>query len=799
MTLLINKLGVNATNIVPARQFLSCYNRVVDAVYEVPNTEGYFYKCDTAGTTVKVVGIAYGGETAYITNAAGYVTSIAPYSNGFMVAGFWTYTIPTLGTVFTTHDCATFTEDGVTSGKGYVRSAATFATFPNNTDLGIARLKSRWDGTQYIVYARLTQVGITSDHSTRIGRWNAATSKWELLTTPSLFGCDSYDIEVVGGVTTVYASGYVNNTTAPYSLCRWVSTNPSVWTQCAGGFPMAESYIDGRPVYPAIAIANGNVFVGGAGTGGTLPSNYIVKYNPTTDTWGAAANGLNGIVTDLACVLNGTERTILAVGAFTEDGVSNTLRYMAQLNVANNTWGAVGNNPYTFQMNPVVLDATSAYPKIVNSEPSDTSKFVVGSFLIGAQCPVVPGGTTTNLLEIKNMTFAAPTALSVTARAAGGIQDCTWGIDQWADRYTMTIVGKGTWIDNNPYPTVPYFTSAYLQSKGLVGNTSYVLQVTGGVNTFGGVNEYSGIDEASVVASTSFLSVPSAPTGLSYISASSTLTWVAPVGGAVSYKVYNGITEINATTGTSALASTSANVQSAFTVVAFNGSGKSVASAILYVLPVPAAPTALTKVSSTGTTITLSWGASAGGAVSYNIYENGTTSVGTSTTTSKTITGLIPGSSHSYTVKGVNASGESAASNTLVAVTTLLATPATLATSLISTTGLTLSWGAVAGATFYEIYGAGTTKTSATNSIALTGLTANNSYSLTVKALSSDNYSVVSAAFTGLTLPSAPLNLVKASSTATTMNIQWDTPVGGAGSYKVKVNGVVQVVTVTAV
>jgi hypothetical protein len=116
---------------------------------------------------------------------------------------------------------------------------------------------------------------------------------------------------------------------------------------------------------------------------------------------------------------------------------------------------------------------------------------------------------------------------------------------------------------------------------------------------------------------------------------------------------------------------------------------------------------------------------------------------------------------------------------------------------LHSTTGFTLSWNAVSGATSYEIYGAGSTRTSGTNSIAITGLTANTSYSMSVKALSVDNYSNISGAVNIYTKCNAPTNLQSLGQTTNTATIRWSDPANGAGSYKVKVNGVEQTVTIT--
>ena len=82
----------------------------------------------------------------------------------------------------------------------------------------------------------------------------------------------------------------------------------------------------------------------------------------------------------------------------------------------------------------------------------------------------------------------------------------------------------------------------------------------------------------------------------------------------------------------------------------------------------PPAPTNLRLNGSAGTTsIPLTWNASAG-ATSYDVFRSGTL-LGNVGGTSANVTGLAPGTSHSFTVRAKNAHGSSGNSNTLTAST----------------------------------------------------------------------------------------------------------------------------------
>jgi bacillolysin len=160
----------------------------------------------------------------------------------------------------------------------------------------------------------------------------------------------------------------------------------------------------------------------------------------------------------------------------------------------------------------------------------------------------------------------------------------------------------------------------------------------------------------------------------------------------------------------------------------------------------PTAPTTLAASGTTTTTTTLTWTASTDNVAvtGYNVYQ-GTTLLGTATTTSYNVTGLTGATTYSFSVKAKDASGNLSASSNVVSVTTLTPVPdttaptaATLLATGTTSTSTNLSWtGATdnVGVTGYDVYQGSTLKASVTTtSYAVTGLTASTSYSFYVVA-----------------------------------------------------------------
>jgi endoglucanase len=189
----------------------------------------------------------------------------------------------------------------------------------------------------------------------------------------------------------------------------------------------------------------------------------------------------------------------------------------------------------------------------------------------------------------------------------------------------------------------------------------------------------------------------------------------------------------------------------------------------------PTAPTNLTVASKTSTTVSLSWTASTDnvGVTGYRIFEGSTQvgQVGTGATTSFTVTGLAPASTHTYTARAIDAAGNVSANSNPVTVTTdppvVDAMPPTAPTNLAVTgatsTTVSLSWTASTdnvGVTGYRVFrGATLAGTSTTTTFTAGGLTPNTGYTFTVRAFdAANNESQPSNAVTVTTPPGGGTN-----------------------------------------
>ena len=120
----------------------------------------------------------------------------------------------------------------------------------------------------------------------------------------------------------------------------------------------------------------------------------------------------------------------------------------------------------------------------------------------------------------------------------------------------------------------------------------------------------------------------------------------------------------------------------------------------------PAAPTSL-AVAVTSSTATLTWGG-VSGASGYRLYETtgGTaTLIGSydATTTSATLTGLVPRSTHTWRLEAWNSAG-SAAATAQATLTAGVTTPTGLTIKVVSATTIDLSWQGVGGAKSYTVF-----------------------------------------------------------------------------------------------
>ena len=211
----------------------------------------------------------------------------------------------------------------------------------------------------------------------------------------------------------------------------------------------------------------------------------------------------------------------------------------------------------------------------------------------------------------------------------------------------------------------------------------------------------------------------------------------------------------------------------------------------------PAIPTGLVASLVTGSSFTLRWTAPKDNVRTslYEVFRDGV-SLGTTTATSRNLTGLFPETEYAMTVRASDAAGNWSDQSLPLPVTTLAdtvapSTPASLVASAITVNSFTLSWTASTdgvGVTLYEIFqdnvAVGST---ASTTFGLTGLTPNTTYLLTVRASdSAGNWSAPSTAKSVKTAvdnvaPTVPTGLVADAITGTTVTLIWNPSTDNVG------------------
>ncbi|MGO8673184.1 MAG: choice-of-anchor tandem repeat GloVer-containing protein, partial [Capsulimonadaceae bacterium] len=305
---------------------------------------------------------------------------------------------------------------------------------------------------------------------------------------------------------------------------------------------------------------------------------------------------------------------------------------------------------------------------------------------------------------------APPTEL--TAVAGNAEVFLTWASSIGATSYNV-YRGTTSGAESATAIATGVTTTGYTNT-GLANGTTFFYKVAAlnSVGTSGKSNE--------AFAEPSSL-IPLAPAGLTATPGDNqvALSWTA-VTGATSYNVYRGTasggegsTPIGTPTGSTYTDTGLTNgTEYFYTVRAVNASGTSVPSNEASATPnppVPAAPAGLTATAGNAL-VALSWTASTG-ATSYNVYRGtatgaeGSTPIGTATTTSYTDIALTNGDKYFYKVSAVNTAGTSGLSNEASATPEPpIAAPPTGLSATAGNTQVALTWTSSLGATSYNLY-----------------------------------------------------------------------------------------------
>ena len=306
----------------------------------------------------------------------------------------------------------------------------------------------------------------------------------------------------------------------------------------------------------------------------------------------------------------------------------------------------------------------------------------------------------------------------------------SWGAVAAATGYEVSLNGN-----------ITSMTTPYYDFDDLEPNIQYVIKVRA-VNHVGSGEWSEEISKYTLLGTPSNIRAVPSNTSVS-------LAWDAVLG-ATYYEIYrdDSLISTSNTNKYSELGLTE-NVTYTYKIKACNENNASELSEsyTATTLMVPATPVNV-NIEATSETLTIGWDSIAD-AGSYEISVNGNTTI--VNTNNHTFDGLQSNALYKFRVRAINA-GEYGDWSEEKSSYTLLTTPVNLSTTTASAISVNLIWDAVAGATKYDVYRDNSKITSVyTNKYTDTGLTANTSYTYSVKAYNDYNESAESNIITATT------------------------------------------------
>ena len=371
---------------------------------------------------------------------------------------------------------------------------------------------------------------------------------------------------------------------------------------------------------------------------------------------------------------------------------------------------------------------------------------------------------------------SAPAQLTATPR--DGAVELAWAAVSGADAYQVRR--------NGVLVSAPTTTS--LTDTGLANGTTYAYSVAA-VNTLGA-------GPATAVTAIPMPSIPSIPASLAATAGDArvSLSW-ADVPEADGYRVYRDGALVASPTVPSYVSTGLVNGTTyGFAVVAVNLAGASAPTATVSARPMPALPAAPTGLAALpgDRSVRLSWTPVSGASV-YDVLRNGAV-VASPSAANVVDSGLVNGTTYSYTVIARNIAGSSAASSVVTAtpVAPIPAVPDGLAAAA-GNARVTLTWNAVAGATSYNVYRNGTRVTVTASATYTDSAVVNETtYAYSVTASNASGTSASSTVVMATPLPPVPATPTGLAAVAgnTTVALTW-TAVSGATGYVIRRDGTV--------
>jgi fibronectin type 3 domain-containing protein len=348
------------------------------------------------------------------------------------------------------------------------------------------------------------------------------------------------------------------------------------------------------------------------------------------------------------------------------------------------------------------------------------------------------------------VTSVPPTPLSVSA--TGIYMSCIRV--SWVSIINATSykVFKST-SDNGTFAAVDTLAKNTYNDSGLVPGSIYFYTVSA-LNNLG-----ESVQSAAVLGTTA---VPGKVAAKCTLATRIIVTWT-PVVGATSYNVYRDTSDTGAflfsrpmTTDTLVDSGLAAGTRYYYKITAKNNAGESGPSFLKNTITPSATPAGANAAGVSSSCILITWPAVTG-AASYKIYRNSVDTgafqlAGSATRDTFSDTSLSAATTYYYKISAVNSSGESGPSASCSAITKKLRTPNNVSAAAVSSSGITITWTAVAGAGSYTVYRS-TNDTGtypvidsvATDTFSDTGLTAGATYYYKIRAVDSSGESGLSA------------------------------------------------------
>ena len=512
--------------------------------------------------------------------------------------------------------------------------------------------------------------------------------------------------------------------------------------------------------------------------------NHKISYNPSTGIVNIYRNNtFVGTWTDTAPLTAGN--SISARSGNCKYWVDDLQVFKSRSTTAAVSVGTLPSDMVRYQSNTTTANAGRVISTLISNTTwvnQDTASFKVD--WTAPNATTVNDGTSTDV-DITTSSNTLSANWSASSDTQSGITSYSYSIGTTAGATNLL-----NWTNNGTNTT---FTQSGLALS--YGQMYYVnIRITNGAGLTT-INTSDGI-QLPCNMPTNLTATPSTTTA--------TLTWAA-VSGASTYSIrYRTIgsttwTSLTASTNSLALSSLTATTQYEAQVATTCAAGTSAytASTNFTTLTPCNTPTGITISSITTNGATVSFTAVSGAtsySIRYRIVGTTTFTTATITTTSSILANLTAASNYEIQVATVCANGNSIYSaSTNFTTLASCGIPTNVAVSGITTTGATITWTAVSGASSYtvryRIVGAASwsSTTVTTNTKVFTSITSSATYQVQVRSVCASGTSAYTAStsFTTLTPCGVPTGLFTNQLTTTDAKVNW-TAVSGATSYTIQ-------------